>query len=184
MKLILLIFIYPTFAFSYFLSTGTHVPYFGQAQISNSGATQKFEINPYIGIGTQYPIISQHYFTPEIGYVYYRENAKKTRTELIAVHYDFSYMINSQFVLRYGLTNNWYRIIGEGGNISLKNGNGYTSFPAPDETRTTYFTTLDLGLEYLLTNKQYALRFDMNIMSFAKLENKAYNYLLTFNFYL
>ena len=169
--------------FSYLLSTGTHVPYFKKAQVDNSGATQTFALNPYFGAGLQYNISSSQFFSPEIGYVYYRDEDAKVRTELIMFQYNFSYILNSQFLLRYGLSTNWMRIIGEGGSVTLNNGNSTQSFPAPDKTVSTYYSTLNIGTEYLFKNRIYGLRFDLNIMSFSKLENRAYNYLLTFNFY-
>lgn len=181
---LLCIFFFSAHAMAYFLSTGTYVPYFNKAQVSTSGATQKFALNPYFSIGTQYSINGPHYFTPELGYVYYKENAKKTRTELIMLHYNFSYIIGPQFLLRYGLTNNQLRITGEGGTVRLNNGNSYTDFIAPNRTSSSYFTTLDLGSEYIFTNRAYALRFDLNMMNFLNFENRAYNYLLTFNFYM
>lgn len=169
--------------YAYHFTTGTHVPYFNQAQISTSGATQKFTLNPYFSFGHQLTLSKRHFFSPELGYAYYREQAKKLRTELIEVHYNLSYVLSSNFLLRYGLANNWYRMIGQGGNITLSNGNGTTSFPAPDKTVTTYYTTLNLGTEYILPNRKYSIRFDLNTLSFARLENKAFNYLLTVNFY-
>lgn len=169
--------------YGYHFSAGTHVPYFDRAQVNNSGTTQKFALNPYFSIGGQYGLSGAHFFSPELGYAYNREQAKNMRTELIMVHYNFSYVLNSQFLFRYGLANNWYRIVGKGGNVTLNNGNATTSFPAPDKTVTTYYTTLNLGTEYMLSNRKYSIRFDLNTMSFAKLENKVFNYLLTVNFY-
>ena len=166
------------------ISSGTYVPYFNKAQTTTSGSTQFFDLNPYIGAGAQILLSGPHYFSPEAGYVYYKENAKNTRTELINLQYNFSYVLSSRFLFRYGLSNNWLRIIGKGGNVSLKNGNTTTSFKSPDKTVTSYFTTLNLGTEYMFSTRKYSLRFDLNMMSFAKFEKRAYNYLLTFNFYL
>lgn len=184
MKLLfILVFIFPFSAWAYFISAGTYVPYFNKVQVSNTGETQKFRINPYFGIGTQLLLSGPNFFTPEFGYTYFLENAKNTRRDQIYLHYNFSYTLNSNFVLRYGLTNNWYRLHGLGGSVTLDNGNSKTTFPSPDKTVVTYFSTLNVGGEFIFTNRQYSLRFDFQTMSFKKLENRSYNYLLTFNFY-
>jgi hypothetical protein len=163
-------------------SVGTYVPYFNKAQTSVSGGTQKFDLNPYLGVGTQIHMAGPHYFMPEFGYAFYLNNAKKTKKDMIFLRYDFSYIYGSNFIFRYGLTNHWYRIGGSGGNVRLRNGSGYTDFKAPSKTQTSYFTTLDMGFEYFF-KKDLGLRFDLNMMSFQEMENSAFNYILTVNFY-
>ncbi|MFT6631093.1 MAG: hypothetical protein ACJAS4_001040 [Bacteriovoracaceae bacterium] len=184
-KFILIILVLlPSLAQGYVISAGTYVPYFNQAQVSDSGETQKFEINPYFGAGTQYALSGPHYFLPEIGFSYFLQNSKNTKKDVIFLHYNFGYTLNSQFIIRYGLTNHWYRLHGQGGSVSLSNGNGKTTFPSPDKTVVTYFTTLNIGGEYMFPSRQFSARYDFNIMSFQELDNRAYNYILTFNWYL
>ncbi len=163
-------------------STGTYVPYFDKMQVSNSGSTQKFVINPYLAIGKQIHMSGTHYFMPELGYSYWLETAKKTKKSMLFLQYNFSYILSGSFIFRYGLSTHWYKIKGEGGTVSLRNGDGYTNFKAPDKEVTTYFTTLNLGGEYFFKNT-LSLRFDLNMMNVNELENKATNYLLTVNFY-
>lgn len=178
-----IILFYTTKLKAYSLVTGTYVPFFNQVQTNNSGQTKKFEINPHLGIGTQIQMSGEHYFLPEFGFTYFLNNAENTKRDMIHLQYDFGYILNSQTILRYGLTNHWYRLHGEGGSVKLRNGNGSTEFPSPDKTVITYFTSLDLGMEYILSNRSYGVRFDFQILSFQELENRSYNYLLTFNFY-
>lgn len=165
------------------LSAGSYVPYFNQAQTSNSGSQQTFAINPYFGIGTQLPITGLTYFMPEFGYAYYPNIASKLRKDTIFLHYNFAYVITDKFIARYGLTNHWYRLLGEGGNLSLNNGNSRLTFPAPDKTVTSHFTTLNVGAEYFFSAKKYSLRFDFEIMNPKQLDDRGYNYLLTVNIY-
>lgn len=173
----------PTKGLTYVLTSGTYVPFFNQAQVSDSGETQKFDINPYFGAGLQFPLSGPHYFLPEFGFSYFLETAKNTKKDIIFLHYNFGFTINQSFLLRYGLTNNWYRLHGQGGSVSLGNGSDKIPFPSPDKTVTTYFTTLNFGGEYMLPSKQFSVRYDLNVMSFSEIENRGYNYLLTFNWY-
>lgn len=163
-------------------STGTYVPYFDKMQVSNSGSTQKFALNPYISIGKQFQISGAHYFMPELGYSYWIETAKKIKKSMIFLQYNFSYILTRSLIFRYGLSTHWYKIKGEGGTVSLRNGDGYTNFKAPDKQVTTYFTTLNLGTEYFF-KKTLSLRFDLNMMNINEFKNKSSNYLLTVNFY-
>ena len=181
-SLLLFLFSFNSFA-GFMYSTGTYVPYFAKAQVNNNGSTKTFELNPYIGIGKQLHMSGHNYFMPELGYSYFFNNPSNMRREQIFLHYNFSRVFSDSFIARYGLTSNWYRIIGKGGNERLKNGTGSTSFPSPDETRTSYYTTLNFGGEAFYMSRKYSIRFDLNIMSFSKLEDRAFNYLLTLNFY-
>jgi hypothetical protein len=168
---------------AYTLHTGTYVPYFNKVQTNNSGDTKKFELNPYIGIGDQLKLSGPHFFMPELGYTYFTETAKNTEKDIIHLNYNFLYILTKSFALRYGLSNNWYRLKGQGGSVRLSNGTGSTNFPSPDKTVTTYYTTLNIGGEYIFGNRKFGLRFDYQTMSFQELENRAFNYLLTINFY-
>ena len=163
-------------------SAGTYVPYFNKVQTSNTGATKKFELTPYFGLGWQFHIAGPQYFTPELGYAHWLDNAKKTKKSMVFLHYNFSYVLSPSFLWRYGLTTHWYRIGGDGGTVTLRNGNGYTDFHAPSKTVTSYFTTFNLGAEFFM-DREKSLRFDLHMMNANEFENKAYNYLLTINFY-
>jgi hypothetical protein len=161
---------------------GTFVPYFNKVQVNTSGETKTFELTPYLGISTQLNMSGPHYFVPELGYAHYLENAKKTQKSVFFLRYDFSYILSQKFILRYGLTNHWMRISGDGGTVTLRNGSRYTAFKAPSETKTSYFTTLDVGGEFFI-KQNLSVRLDLNMMSFQNMENSGFNYLLTLNFY-
>ena len=54
MKLVLIFLLYfftPLSSKAYSLHTGTYVPYFNKVQTNTSGDTQKFDLNPYFGLG-------------------------------------------------------------------------------------------------------------------------------------
>lgn len=165
------------------VSTGTYVPYFNQVQTSTTGSKQTFALNPYFGIGGQYQITSLNYFLPELGYSYFTNTHSNMKKDTIFLHYNFAYVITNKFIARYGVTNHWYRIIGEGGSVNLGNGNNTVAFPAPNKTVTSHFNTLNVGAEYFFAAKKYSLRFDFEIMNTGNLDRRGYNYLLTVNFY-
>lgn len=167
----------------YVLTTGSYVPYFNQAQVDETGGTRKIDINPFFSVGTQMPLWGAHYFTPELGYVYFINNPTDISRSIIYLGYNFSYIWRDNLLFRYGLATHRYTIKGEGGEQRIRNGDGHTTFPSPDKTVTTYYTTLNFGTEAFVRPRSMSIRFDLEIMSFQKLENRAYNYLLTFNWY-
>lgn len=183
-KYYLFLFLFSKTVFALSGSIGTHVPYFNQAQVNESGSTQKIDINPYFGIGTSFHIWGRHFFLPELAYSYYLDNPAGSSREVYFLHYDFGFALRETTLLRYGLTTHYYRIKGRGGNTKLNNGNSTQSFPNPNKTVTTHFTTLDLGVEQFFLQKTKSVRFDLNFMSFRDFDHTSLNYLLTVNFYL
>lgn len=160
---------------------GTFVPYFGKMQVSDSGDTQTIDLNPYLGIGTNFRLKGNFLALPEAGYTFFTSTAKKNTKSIIFLKYNFGYAFK-KFILRSGLSTHWYRLGGEGGTVTLSNGTGQTDFKAPLTTKTTYFTTLDFGVEYLFSTK-FGARFDLNTMGFNNSESLAFNYILSFNYY-
>lgn len=169
---------------SFMYSTGTHVPFFNKVQVNTKGETSKFDLNPYLGLGTQYHLSGAHYALPEFGYAYFLTTPSEYKKEIFFLHYNLGYVFNESLILRYGLTTHWYRIKGSGGSVNLRNGTGLTNFPSPDRTVTTYFTTLNFGAEYFFNSKANGFRFDFNTMAPKNFFNeRIYNYILSFNFY-
>ena len=184
MKYIFTIFliINSSFASEYFLTAGTFVPYFNKVQVNEEGDRQFFDLNPYLSIGNVINLSGPHFFIPELGYTYYLDTPDKTTKMIFFLHYDFAYALTGEWLLRYGLTNHWSRISGDGGTVRVKNGDGYANFDAPKKGITSYYTTLDLGFEFMF-RKPMSVRFDLNMMSMMEQENTAYNYILTINWY-
>lgn len=164
-------------------SVGSYVPYFNQVQTSTSGSTQKFTINPYLGIGTQLHLAGGNYFMPELGYSYFMDTGTNYKKDTIFLHYNFAYVITNSFIARYGISNHWYRIMGQGGTQRLSNGNGSTTFPSPAKTVISHFNTMNIGVENFIIGKKYSLRFDLEIMNSRDLDQRGYNYLVTVNIY-
>ncbi|MDA8793523.1 hypothetical protein N9N67_09760 [Bacteriovoracaceae bacterium] len=164
-----------------FLNGGTFVQYFNEVQISASGGKKTFTLTPYFGIGGNLQFMGGHEFNPEFGFVRYTDTLKGVEKTQLFLHYNFSYQFNQIIKARYGLTTHWYQLKGTGGKQKLNNGAGSTEFDLPDSTVTSYFTTLNLGLEGKV-NQTYSIRFDYQMMEFRSSENMSANYLLTLNY--
>lgn len=108
---------------------------------------------------------------------------RRLKSAFCFFHYDFSYIWSSSFIIRYGWTTYWQTISGGGGSINLRNGDSYTDYTALSSPRDSYYTTLDLGGEFFI-NPTRSVRLDFNMMNARDLENRAFNYILTYNWYL
>tara|TARA_B100001971_G_C18268036_1_gene596522 strand:- start:96948 stop:97499 length:552 start_codon:yes stop_codon:yes gene_type:complete len=170
-------------SFAAYFSTGTFVPYFNKEQVSESGSTKVFELNPYFGLGTNIHLSGSTYFLPELAYSYLKNSEDGVRQEIVFLNYHFSYYNSPQFIIKYGLSTYWWRIVGQGGTKRLRNGDGSTNFKLPNETRTSYVTALMAGFESFFKQDQ-SFRFDFYIMDSINAESRAYNYFIGLNFYL
>lgn len=168
---------------AHLVSTGTFVANFNKAQVNDAGDKKKFELVPYLSYGQQFHITGPHYFMPELALAYYLNPAKKTKKQIVFLRYDFSYILSRSFILRYGLSTYWKIVSGEGGTVTLKNGSSYSDFPAPSGRNVSYYTTVDFGAEFFF-NKSRGLRLDFNMMNAGDFDNRAFNYILTYNWYL
>jgi hypothetical protein len=169
--------------FAKYVSVGTFVHYFQKEQVSKTGSNKFFELNPYVGIGTNIHLIQKHFFVPELAYSYILSSEEDIKEDIIFLNYHFARPITQNFLLRYGLSTYWWRITGSGGRKRLRNGGGYTNFKLPNKTVTSYVTSLMLGAENFI-NSNRSIRFDINMMDSINDESKNFNYLLTINLFL
>lgn len=168
--------------YSYSISAGTFVANVNKAQVSDSGAAKTFELTPYVGAAKPIGISGAHFFMPEFALAYYLDTARNIKKRIFFLKYNFGYFLNSQFLLRYGISTYWQTVEGEGSSLTLRNGSGYSEFPSPDETITSYFSTVDFGFEFFL-NPARSARFDLNLMNAAQLPQRSFNYILSYNWY-
>ena len=183
MKITILFSLLLSNCFAAFFSTGTFVPYFNKEQVSENGSKKVFQLNPYFGYGTNIHLSGKTYFLPEIAYSYLTNSEDSVRQEIVFLNYHFSYYNSPNIILKYGLSTYWWRIAGQGGTKRLRNGDGYTNFRLPDETRTSYITSLMGGFESFFKQDQ-SFRFDLYIMDSINSDSRSYHYFLGVNFYL
>lgn len=96
--------------------------------------------------------------------------------------YDLIYPVNANLGLRFGLGNVIKSIEGEGGTVTIPNGDGTATAYKPGEKVTSYTGTLNFGADYtfgspLLFVKNLGLRFEYLMMSPLK-NDKRTGYLM------
>ncbi|EQC50299.1 MetA-pathway of phenol degradation domain protein [Bacteriovorax sp. BSW11_IV] len=181
-KILQLLFFLLSSNVSALVGVGTFVPHAFKAQVSTEGGREFFAINPYVALNAIVPIRGDHFFNPEIGYVFHTENDDETSAHTLFVSYNFTYKLNHLFILRYGLTTFAFMNGGDGEEVTLRNGNSTATFYSPDETRTSYVSSLDLGGEYFF-KPRYSVRFQTYIARFLSSDARSVYYTLSVNYY-
>ncbi len=163
------------------LSFGTYVPTASRYQNEPDGARDTFQLNPYVALNHYFRLFNNHYATPEIGFAFHTgsEDEYSKRTTFILWH--MAWHFDSRFLLRYGLGTFWTRISGDGEKVELPNGTSTAVFYAPSEAATSYNTTLDVGIEYII-NSTWGARADFFIVQPFASEQRALSYTLSMVF--
>lgn len=162
---------------------GGYTPFAWSTQEDEAGKTNTTTFFPMVSVNTFYPIGYQHYFVPEFGFVYHNKNFDHSKKYTFLVLCDVAWPVFSRLVLRYGVGGVWTYISGDGGNISLSNGDSAISFAVPDESSTSFNATLDFGLDFAL-DSHYTLRGEFFLFGMFSGTSRQYSYLFSVNYYL
>jgi hypothetical protein len=160
---------------------GTWLENLGQTRSSTSGATNGFEIIPYIGVGLEYNIAPQFLFSPEIGWVIQRTEDEVSKN-IFFLRGDFSYQVKKWLKLKLGSTFIMQTYSGDGGEDTLPNGDSQEVYFIPEERRTAYNQTLDIGVEFIKKNK--SIRLQNYIYAWNQDEERMTSYSLSFNYFI
>ena len=133
------------------LNLGSHTEFFGAVQNDSSGGMRKWELAPIIGVGTRLKLpLDSFTFLPEFNWVLPRDaGTSKIMKNLFMFRGDIGYNPVDWFRLRVGSSLLLANQHGQGGSTNMNNGNSTAKFYYPDENRTSWNNTLDLGVELL-----------------------------------
>lgn len=133
------------------LNLGSHTEFFGAVQNDSSGGLRKWDFAPTVGIGTRLNISSPEFtFLPEFNWVLPRgAGSSKIIKNLFMFRADLGYNPVDWFRLRIGTSLMLANQYGQGGSTTMNNGNSSSKFYYPDENRSSWNNTFDLGVEVL-----------------------------------
>lgn len=166
------------------VSFGGYAPFGPSTQKETTGSRNTFSFDPMLGVNTilTTPFYGQ-LFLPEFAMVFHGsgdDDYKKNTWLFLA---DFGHRINNKLLLRYGLGTILTKISGDGGAVQLNNGGSTATFYQPNETSTSWNTTINLGLESAVTGN-YAVRFETYLFSFFNNEARKFSYSLNVVYFL
>jgi hypothetical protein len=121
-------------------------------QNSKTGSISTFSYAPYLAMGANFYLNQNINLVPEVGYVLQR-NAESSaiKKDTFWLKSDFSFHLSEQLKLRLGTSIIMNSISGNGGEEELNNGNSKEEYYIPSDRRTAINQTVDLGIEYFLS---------------------------------
>ena len=136
------------YAKTIYFNLGSHTEFYNAVQTGSSGEKKFFELRPTLGVGMSSPFLGEFKFKPEFNWVLpHGKNEFKIIKNLLMIRADLVRPITSWLDLRVGTSVMWLSQQGQGGSTTLSNGNSQSSFYYPDEFRSSFNNTIDLGLE-------------------------------------
>lgn len=169
---------------SIYFNLGTHTEFFNNVQDDASGGVRKFDTKaPTLGIGAVVPFgFYDLHFLPEFNWVLPRSaGSSRIIKNLFMFRGDVAYDPWEWLRLRAGTSIMWLNQHGRGGKAEMDNGNSTSTFYYPDENRSSFNNTLDLGAEFRY--KEWALRLQSYIYSVFVEERRQVSYTLFISYY-
>jgi hypothetical protein len=165
------------------VGVGGHVPFGFSTQKKPEGGDNKTTFHPMVSLNGVYNIPFNHVALPEFGIVFHRNNFDEVKKKTIFILWDVGWLATDKLVLRYGFGTFMTKIGGDGGNRSMPNGDSTAEFAMPDETRTSYNTTINLGMDFAV-DQHYTVKAETFIFNMFSSQSRALSYALSFNYYL
>lgn len=150
--------------------------------------------NPTIGVGYNWQFSPTWGFSPQIGYIY---DWKKSddgyndyKVHTFNILYDFAWLPfdgmtgDNFFAIRMGVGTFIKKIKGEGGSVTVPNGSSTSKAYRPDETSTSYSSTLNFGADMSLNIfkdyfQNFGIRFETYVFRPLSKEYRNYAYSLS-----
>lgn len=129
---------------------GGYSPFSFTTQTDSDGGKSLLRVKPTLFLGGLFEAPLNHFFAPEFGMVLHgsgEDNYSKSTYYLLT---DLVYPLTAEFVLRYGYGLFMTRISGDGEEVLLNNGSSYSTFYTAGEAVTSYNSTINLGLEFVV----------------------------------
>jgi hypothetical protein len=166
---------------AFILNAGTYTEFYNHIQINTTGGVRKFDPAPTLGLGLMMPMTNHFLFLPEINWVLPQKSGERIIKNIFMMRADFAYRPIDWLQLRLGTSIFWLNQQGTGGTEKINNGNTTATFYYPEENRSSYNNTFDLGTEVLY--KKFALRFQTYFFSILRAERRQVSYSLFLSYY-
>ena len=164
-------------------TAGGYVPFGPSTQKDVSGSKNTFSLDPMIGVNTAFNSgFYDQLFMPEVAIAFNGSETEGYSKYTYLFLADFGYVINSQFIIRYGLGSVITHITGDWGTMTLNNGSSTSEYYLPDQSAFSWNTTVNLGVQALL-DKEFSFRFETFLFSPFNNESRKMSYALSLLYY-
>jgi hypothetical protein len=162
----------------FYAGAGTLTQFVGRIQQDESGATNNFDFNPYLAIGTEFGLYKDFSFAPEFAFSFPKSSRDSQISKMSYWAQLFAIYTYSDFKLKFGPGLIMNRISADGGTQSLNNGTGTSDFPMPNGSSTSRNLTLNTALEWQFINTVSA-RFEGWVVNLSDSESRSFSYTLS-----
>ncbi len=166
----------------YWVGIGNLTHNFLSAQNDEKGGKKVFEAGPVFLVGASFPFLfSGMYASPAVGYAKFFTKDQTSRSDII-IQYHLSQLLFPSMMLRYGFSNYITKIGGDGGTLELNNGSSTATFYIPEESKSTFTASMDIGTEFIFS-AEYTARLQVSVLRFLSSERRRVSHMLTFNYF-
>lgn len=158
---------------------GTWLENWGQVRATRDDQTNGFEVTPFISASSAYHLATQHKIIPEVGYVI-QQQTNEVYKNLFFLRTDYAFKMNDWVQLRAGSSFMILMQSGAGGDDTLNNGNATETYFIPQENRTSYNQTIDLGAEF--SQKEISTRIQLYTYAPFDEQRRSYTVSLSLNY--
>ena len=158
---------------------GTWLENYAQVRATRDDDTNGFEITPFVSASVAYKLATQHEIIPELGYVI-QQSSNEVNKNLFFIRADYAYQMKDWLKLRAGSSFMMLMQSGSGAEDTLNNGNTTDTYFVPNENRTSYNQTIDLGAEFI--QKELSARVQLYTYAPLDAERRSYTISLSFNY--
>lgn len=163
------------------VNAGIHTEFYNQVQVDSKGNLRQFDTLPTIGAGMVIPFTPEFNFLTELNWVLPQKVTDQIIKNLVMIRGDFGYMPVDWFRLRVGTSIIWMNQHASGGSTTENNGNSSSKFYYPEDNRSSFNNTLDLGAEFLFG--QWSTRLQTYTYSVFREERRQLSYTLFISYY-
>lgn len=162
---------------------GAHTEFYNGIQKDTSGGMRKFDLAPTIGMGMDFSLPYESFrLLPEINWVLpqFNDNSKIMKNTFM-FRIDAGYRPRDWLQLRLGTSLMLLNQQGRGGSTTMNNGTSTSTFYYPDENRSSWNNTFDVGVETIWEN--WALRLQTYTYSLFEEKKRQLSYTLFITYY-
>jgi hypothetical protein len=177
------------------VGVGSMSPFLGKYTNSTDGGTESaLSIWPYISVHEYFNIRNNVFFIPEVGMTFSNSSYgeidalngngdEASSRQMIFGLANFSLMLGKGTHFRFGGGVFITKISGDGGAVTRNNGASTATHYLPDETVSSYNSTLNLGLEKFVAPRM-AIKLETYTWNVFDSTSIRFNFALAFNYYL
>ena len=166
-----------------YFNVGNHTQFVGGVQNDDSGGLRQVAFAPVVGAGLTVPSYYGFNLYPEFNWVLPKLiEDSNIIVNTLQFRFDVGYDVFRYLRLKVGTSIMHQNQHGRGGNSTQRNGNATSTFFYPDENRSSFNNTLDVGFELTFT-QNWSIRHQVYVYSIFLAEKRQTSHTFFITYY-